>query len=96
MSGKVSRKVSLPEPLQELSHRATLGRMHASGASPSNGARCGIVFLCVKVCISSRACVLTVLKEPRHSPQEFPSANGKHLPQPDSQDQMAVAGEKDH
>ncbi|XP_044041473.1 kinesin-like protein KIF21A isoform X2 [Siniperca chuatsi] len=39
VSGKVSRKVSLPEPLQEPSHRATPGRMHASGASPSNGAR---------------------------------------------------------
>nr|XP_046234853.1 kinesin-like protein KIF21A isoform X2 [Scatophagus argus] len=39
VSGKVSRKVSLPEPLQEPSHRATPGRMHTSGASPSNGAR---------------------------------------------------------
>ncbi|XP_070785480.1 kinesin-like protein KIF21A [Enoplosus armatus] len=39
VSGKVSRKVSLPEPLQEPSHRATAGRMHASGAPPSNGAR---------------------------------------------------------
>ncbi|KAM9334492.1 kinesin-like protein KIF21A [Symphorus nematophorus] len=39
VSGKVSRKVSLPEPLQEPSHRATTGRMHTSGASPSNGAR---------------------------------------------------------
>lgn len=53
VSGKVSRKVSLPDPLQEPSHRATPGRMHTSGASPSNGARCGITFLCVKVCISS-------------------------------------------
>ncbi|KAK5849193.1 hypothetical protein PBY51_008853 [Eleginops maclovinus] len=37
LSGKVSRKVT-PEPLQE-SYRATPGRMHASGASPANGAR---------------------------------------------------------
>uniref|UniRef100_A0A8C4EMS1 Kinesin family member 21A n=1 Tax=Dicentrarchus labrax TaxID=13489 RepID=A0A8C4EMS1_DICLA len=36
VSGKVSRKVSLPE---EPPHRATPGRMHTSGASPSNGAR---------------------------------------------------------
>lgn len=39
-SGKVIRKVSLPDPLHEPSHRAAPGRMHASGASPSNGARC--------------------------------------------------------
>ncbi|XP_038594438.1 kinesin-like protein KIF21A isoform X2 [Micropterus salmoides] len=39
VSGKASRKVSLPEPPQEPSHRATPGRVHASGASPSNGAR---------------------------------------------------------
>ncbi|XP_076578198.1 kinesin-like protein KIF21A isoform X2 [Chaetodon auriga] len=39
VSGKASRKVSLPEPLQESSHRATPGRMHTSGVSPSNGAR---------------------------------------------------------
>ncbi|XP_070709708.1 kinesin-like protein KIF21A isoform X2 [Pempheris klunzingeri] len=39
VSGKASRKVSLQEPLQEPSHRATPGRMHTSGASPSNGAR---------------------------------------------------------
>ncbi|XP_070847961.1 kinesin-like protein KIF21A isoform X2 [Chaetodon trifascialis] len=39
VSGKASRKVSLPEPLQEPSHRATSGRMHTSGVSPSNGAR---------------------------------------------------------
>ncbi|XP_029318320.1 kinesin-like protein KIF21A isoform X3 [Cottoperca gobio] len=39
VSGKVSRKVNLPEPLQEPSHRATPGRMHTSGASTANGAR---------------------------------------------------------
>ncbi|XP_040885977.1 kinesin-like protein KIF21A isoform X2 [Toxotes jaculatrix] len=39
VSGKVSRKVSLPEPLQEPSHRATPGRLQTSGASQSNGAR---------------------------------------------------------
>ncbi|XP_067346551.1 kinesin-like protein KIF21A isoform X3 [Channa argus] len=38
-SGKVSRKVSLPEPLQEPSHRASQGRLQASGANSSNGAR---------------------------------------------------------
>nr|XP_033470569.1 kinesin-like protein KIF21A isoform X2 [Epinephelus lanceolatus] len=37
-SGKVSRKVSLPDPLQE-PHRATPGRMQTSGASPASGAR---------------------------------------------------------
>ncbi|KAG8005713.1 Kinesin-like protein KIF21A, partial [Nibea albiflora] len=37
VSGKVSRKVSVPEPLQEPSHKATPGRMHTSGAP--NGAR---------------------------------------------------------
>uniref|UniRef100_A0A7N9B1H1 Kinesin family member 21A n=1 Tax=Mastacembelus armatus TaxID=205130 RepID=A0A7N9B1H1_9TELE len=31
VSGKVSRKVSLPEPLQEASHRATPGRLPTSG-----------------------------------------------------------------
>ncbi|KAM7378053.1 hypothetical protein PAMA_013111 [Pampus argenteus] len=40
VSGKVSRKVSLPEPLQDPSHRATPGRLQSSGgASTSNGAR---------------------------------------------------------
>ncbi|XP_068163068.1 kinesin-like protein KIF21A isoform X2 [Antennarius striatus] len=39
VSGKASRKASLPETLQETPHRAALGRTHASGASPSNGAR---------------------------------------------------------
>ncbi|XP_039647614.1 kinesin-like protein KIF21A isoform X2 [Perca fluviatilis] len=39
VSGKVSRKISLPEPLQEQSHRATPGRMITSGASAVNGAR---------------------------------------------------------
>lgn len=60
MSGKVSRKVSLPEPLQEQSHRAPPGRMHAS---PSNGARWGVMFLRVKVCVRGGACVLSVLKK---------------------------------
>uniref|UniRef100_A0A4W6E4U6 Kinesin family member 21A n=1 Tax=Lates calcarifer TaxID=8187 RepID=A0A4W6E4U6_LATCA len=45
VSGKVSRKVSLPEPLQEPSHRATPGRLQTSGASQSNGARCKNVCL---------------------------------------------------
>uniref|UniRef100_A0A8C3AXJ5 Kinesin family member 21A n=1 Tax=Cyclopterus lumpus TaxID=8103 RepID=A0A8C3AXJ5_CYCLU len=40
VSGKVSRKVSFPEPTQESSHRALPGRMQTSGASPVNGARC--------------------------------------------------------
>ncbi|XP_071358295.1 kinesin-like protein KIF21A isoform X2 [Trachinotus anak] len=39
VSGKVSRKVGLPEPPQEPSHRATPGRLQTSGASQSNGAR---------------------------------------------------------
>ncbi|XP_042367000.1 LOW QUALITY PROTEIN: kinesin-like protein KIF21A [Plectropomus leopardus] len=39
VSGKVSRKVSLPEPPQEASHRASPSRMQTSGASPANGAR---------------------------------------------------------
>ncbi|GAA6233315.1 kinesin-like protein KIF21A [Lates japonicus] len=39
VSGRTSRKVSLPEPLQEPSHRATPGRLQTSGASQSNGAR---------------------------------------------------------
>uniref|UniRef100_A0A3B4XGE8 Kinesin family member 21A n=1 Tax=Seriola lalandi dorsalis TaxID=1841481 RepID=A0A3B4XGE8_SERLL len=39
VSGKTSRKVSLPEPLHEPSHRATPVRLHTSGASQSNGAR---------------------------------------------------------
>ncbi|XP_071370350.1 kinesin-like protein KIF21A [Centroberyx affinis] len=38
-SGKVSRKVSLPEPLQEPSHRGTAGRLQSSGATHANGAR---------------------------------------------------------
>uniref|UniRef100_A0A7N6A372 Kinesin motor domain-containing protein n=1 Tax=Anabas testudineus TaxID=64144 RepID=A0A7N6A372_ANATE len=42
VSGKVNRKVSLPEPLQEPSHhRATPGRLQTSGAISSNGARYG-------------------------------------------------------
>uniref|UniRef100_A0A3P8NUF3 Kinesin motor domain-containing protein n=1 Tax=Astatotilapia calliptera TaxID=8154 RepID=A0A3P8NUF3_ASTCA len=39
VSGKVSRKVSLPEPPQEPSHRAVPGRLQSSSASSSNGAR---------------------------------------------------------
>ncbi|XP_030575670.1 kinesin-like protein KIF21A isoform X4 [Archocentrus centrarchus] len=39
MSGKVSRKVSLPEPPQESSHKAVPGRLQSSGPSPFNGAR---------------------------------------------------------
>uniref|UniRef100_A0A3Q0QV88 Kinesin family member 21A n=1 Tax=Amphilophus citrinellus TaxID=61819 RepID=A0A3Q0QV88_AMPCI len=39
MSGKVSRKVSLPEPPQEPSHKAVPGRLQSSGPSPFNGAR---------------------------------------------------------
>ncbi|XP_069556132.1 kinesin-like protein KIF21A isoform X1 [Brachyistius frenatus] len=39
VSGKMSRKVSLPEPQQEPSQRAIPGRLQASGASPANGAR---------------------------------------------------------
>ncbi|XP_056131791.1 kinesin-like protein KIF21A [Lampris incognitus] len=38
-SGKVTRKVSLPEPLPEHSHHSTPGRLQSSGANPANGAR---------------------------------------------------------
>uniref|UniRef100_UPI0037E86E9A kinesin-like protein KIF21A n=1 Tax=Semicossyphus pulcher TaxID=241346 RepID=UPI0037E86E9A len=38
VSGKVSRRTSVPEPHHE-SHRSTPGRMHTSGAAASNGAR---------------------------------------------------------
>uniref|UniRef100_A0AAY4CHC1 Kinesin motor domain-containing protein n=1 Tax=Denticeps clupeoides TaxID=299321 RepID=A0AAY4CHC1_9TELE len=38
-SGKVSRKVSLPEPLQDPSHRPTQGRPQTPGTSPYNGTR---------------------------------------------------------
>ncbi|KAM4615073.1 kinesin-like protein KIF21A isoform 2-T2 [Polymixia lowei] len=38
-SGKVTRKVSLPEPIQDSSHRAIPGRLQSSGSSSSNGAR---------------------------------------------------------
>lgn len=41
----------------------------------------------------SHSCVLTILKEPCLVPQEFPSEDGKCLPQQDSQGQVAVAGE---
>lgn len=51
VSGKVSRKVSLPEPLQEPSHRATPARMHTYGVASSNGARYGI-WVCVKVIVT--------------------------------------------
>ncbi|KAG9328661.1 hypothetical protein JZ751_011524 [Albula glossodonta] len=36
ISGKVSRKVSLPEPLQD-SHRTSSGRSYTTGGTPSNG-----------------------------------------------------------
>ncbi|KAL0962790.1 hypothetical protein UPYG_G00345490 [Umbra pygmaea] len=36
-SGKVNRKVSLPEPLQDLSHRGIPGRPHSAGATAPNG-----------------------------------------------------------
>ncbi|XP_034529948.1 kinesin-like protein KIF21A isoform X2 [Notolabrus celidotus] len=39
VSGKVSRRVSIPEPHHESSQRATPGRMNTSGASHFNGAR---------------------------------------------------------
>ncbi|XP_037616162.1 kinesin-like protein KIF21A isoform X1 [Sebastes umbrosus] len=39
VSGKVTRKVGIPEPVQEPSHRAIPGRMQTSGASAANGAR---------------------------------------------------------
>uniref|UniRef100_A0A3P8VYV7 Kinesin family member 21A n=1 Tax=Cynoglossus semilaevis TaxID=244447 RepID=A0A3P8VYV7_CYNSE len=38
-SGKVNRKVSVPEPVQEPSHRTPAGRPQTSGSSVSNGAR---------------------------------------------------------
>lgn len=46
-SGKVTRKMNLPEPPQEQSHRTPpppLGRMHSSAGSLSNGGRCCSVF----------------------------------------------------
>ena len=93
VSGKVSRKVSLPEPLQDPSHRATPARMHTYGVSSSNGARCGIwVCECV-LRLLSHSLVLKIPTEPSLVPQEFPSADGKCLPQQDSQGQVAVAGE---
>ncbi|XP_045080695.1 kinesin-like protein KIF21A isoform X3 [Coregonus clupeaformis] len=36
-SGKVNRKVSLPEPLQDASHRGIPGRPHSAGAAAPNG-----------------------------------------------------------
>lgn len=39
VSGKVTRKVSLPEPLGEPSHRVIPGRQHPSALTTSNGAR---------------------------------------------------------
>ncbi|XP_042157700.1 kinesin-like protein KIF21A isoform X4 [Oncorhynchus tshawytscha] len=40
MSGKVtSRKVSLPEPLQDSSHRPPSGRLQSSGSTATNGTR---------------------------------------------------------
>ncbi|KAK6317877.1 hypothetical protein J4Q44_G00111680 [Coregonus suidteri] len=40
MSGKVtSRKVSLPEPLQDSAHRPPSGRLHSSGSTAPNGTR---------------------------------------------------------
>ncbi|XP_034145983.1 kinesin-like protein KIF21A isoform X4 [Esox lucius] len=36
-SGKVNRKVSLPEPLQDPSHRGIPGRPHSAGATAPNG-----------------------------------------------------------
>uniref|UniRef100_A0A674E480 Kinesin family member 21A n=1 Tax=Salmo trutta TaxID=8032 RepID=A0A674E480_SALTR len=36
-SGKVNRKVSLPEPLQDPSHRGIPGRPHSAGAADPNG-----------------------------------------------------------
>ncbi|KAJ8393382.1 hypothetical protein AAFF_G00061040 [Aldrovandia affinis] len=39
VSGKVSRKVSLPEPLQDPSYRPPPGRGYTTGASASNGTR---------------------------------------------------------
>lgn len=92
VSGKVSRKVSVPEPLQEPSHRATPGRMHTSGAS--NGARY-CTWACVLRCVS-HSLVLILTKEPCLSPQELSSTDGKYLPQQDSKGQMAVTGETCH
>ncbi|XP_058480470.1 kinesin-like protein KIF21A isoform X2 [Solea solea] len=43
LAGKVNRKVSLPEPVQEPSHRATPGRLQTPGASQTNGARSSLV-----------------------------------------------------
>ncbi|KAG7495759.1 kinesin KIF21A isoform X2 [Solea senegalensis] len=43
LAGKVNRKVSLPEPVQEPSHRATPGRLQTPGVSQTNGARSSLV-----------------------------------------------------
>ncbi|XP_054608893.1 kinesin-like protein KIF21A isoform X2 [Dunckerocampus dactyliophorus] len=39
VSGKATRKVTVPEALPEASHRSAPGRSHSSGTSTSNGAR---------------------------------------------------------
>uniref|UniRef100_A0A8K9WKS8 Kinesin family member 21A n=1 Tax=Oncorhynchus mykiss TaxID=8022 RepID=A0A8K9WKS8_ONCMY len=49
MSGKVtSRKVSLPEPLQDSSHRPPSGRLQSSSSTSTNGTS-----VCVCVCVRS-------------------------------------------
>lgn len=46
-SGKVVRKVNLPEPVQDSSHRPPSGRMYSSGNSAPNGTRWVCVCRCV-------------------------------------------------
>uniref|UniRef100_A0A6Q2XUN2 Kinesin motor domain-containing protein n=1 Tax=Esox lucius TaxID=8010 RepID=A0A6Q2XUN2_ESOLU len=45
-SGKVNRKVSLPEPLQDPSHRGIPGRPHSAGATAPNGTPSSSVISC--------------------------------------------------
>uniref|UniRef100_A0A8L0DQT5 Kinesin family member 21A n=1 Tax=Oncorhynchus mykiss TaxID=8022 RepID=A0A8L0DQT5_ONCMY len=60
MSGKVtSRKVSLPEPLQDSSHRPPSGRLQSSSSTSTNGTRWGLdnrslqcCFVCLGFCIT--------------------------------------------
>lgn len=46
-SGKVVRKVNLPEPVQDSSHRPPSGRMYSSSNSAPNGTRWVCVCRCV-------------------------------------------------
>lgn len=51
-SGKVTRKVNLPEPVQDSSHRPPSGRMYSSGNAAPNGTR----WVCVAQCFQRGQC----------------------------------------